>query len=96
MEGSFGNGSVKTFLGKSITKKQYKEFLSDKIHTYGKNRQKFSSVQINFVFHHNRKKIHYEIKREWESDGNEILTVKKSRVASTYKSSTPNNFVPFM
>ena len=68
----------KTFLGKSITKKQYKEFLSDKIHTYGKNRQKFSSVQINFVFHHNRKKIHYEIKREWESDGNEILTVKKN------------------
>ena len=68
----------KGFLGKLISKKEYHEFLSEKIHSHGKNLEKSASLQISFLFHHNKQEDLYAVKREWGMDGIETLTVKKN------------------
>ena len=68
----------KGFLGKLVSKKEYHQFLSEKIYSNGKNLEKSASLQISFLFHHNKKEDFYVVKREWGIDGIETLTVKKN------------------
>lgn len=79
-------------LGRRVSKKEYRKFLSRKIHRYAKGLTPadHSSITVQFKFFHNGKVAEYRVERSWKrEDGTieEVLNVKK-------RASDENQFIP--
>ena len=79
-------------LGRRVSKKDYRKFLSHKIHRYAKSLTPadHTSVTVQFKFFHNGKVAEYRVERSWKKeDGTieETLNVKK-------RTSDEDSFVP--
>ena len=71
----------KMYLSIQSTKKDYKEFIQDRMHKSIGNRANHASLSISFRFHHNKQDDLYTVKREWiRSDGDfeESLIIEKN------------------
>ena len=71
----------KTYLGRRATKKEYMEFISEKMHRHGNVRADSASVEIAFRFYHNGCEDGYVVNRSWTRDGasvSESLLIQKN------------------
>ena len=72
----------KTYLGAKTAKKQYLEFIADKIHRYKNGRRaKHAFVEVSFRFYHNGSEDIYVINRGWDTEGasvSETLQIRKN------------------
>ena len=71
----------KTYLGRRTTKKEYTEFIAEKLHRHDGRRANHASVEVAFRFYHNGCDDGYSVRRSWEADGvsvQESLLIKKN------------------
>lgn len=71
----------KTYLGRRTTKKEYLEFIADKIHRHNGKRAASASVKVVFRFYHDGCEDEYAIRRSWTVEGasvSEMLSVQKN------------------
>ena len=62
----------KIYLGRKTTKKEYGEFIVDRIHRHDGKRAKYASIELSFRFHHNGSEDSYMINRSWVVEGMSI------------------------
>lgn len=71
----------KTYLGRKTTKKEYMEFISDKMHRHDGVHADSASVEIAFRFYHNDCEDRYVVNRNWIREGasiSESLLIQKN------------------
>lgn len=71
----------KMYLGTQATKKEYMEFIQNRMHRSTGFRTKQTALSVAFKFHHNGKDDLYHIRREWTRDDgiiDESLVIKKN------------------
>ena len=71
----------KTYLGRKTTKKEYMEFISDKMHRHDGVHADSASVEISFRFYHNDCEDRYVVNRNWIREGasiSESLLIQKN------------------
>ena len=71
----------KTYLGRRISKKEYSEFITDKMHRHEGIRADSASIEVAFRFYHNGCDDGYVVNRSWIKEGasvEEILSIQKN------------------
>ena len=62
----------KSHLGRKTTKKEYTQFIIDRIHNTAGKKGKTGAVEITFRFYHDGKEYLYTVRREWRLEGASI------------------------
>lgn len=71
----------RTYLGRKTSKKDYLQFISDKIHRHDGKRASHASVEVTFKFYHNNSIDTYVVNRGWDVNGasiSESLSIQKN------------------
>lgn len=63
----------KTYLGRRVTKKEYTEFVANRVHKHKGRRADYASIEIAFRFYHNGSDDGYVINRSWTVNGPSVL-----------------------
>ena len=63
----------KTFLGRRTTKKEYRDFVANRVHKHKGKRADSASIELAFRFYHNGSEDGYVINRNWTVNGSSVL-----------------------
>ena len=63
----------RTYLGRRATKKEYAEFVAERVHKHRGMRADSASVEVAFRFYHNGSEDGYVVNRSWTVEGASVL-----------------------